>query len=318
MKPKHIKRYLPLTGLFLLAYVLWTCRAGRALTHLRSLHPAYWLLVAAMVVLVLYLKTWRWRSLLVAQGITDLSHSRLLLIYAASFFWGLVTPSHIGELSKIAYLARFGHSANRTLLNSLLDRLFDVVVLVAYGTAGLAFFLYHRPSGGGLTLRWTIGGWTLIAVGTAAVLLIVLLARLRPAWIEHARKLASDTWRELRGARRRYFVLAAAITLLAWGVQLAVYVAVGRALHLGISSAYLVAVVPAASFAAMLPVSVGGLGVREGTVVGLLHLVGVAPDLALAFAGTFIVVNLLNLALGFVGWTLVRHVLPPTQQGTQP
>jgi len=312
MKFGNVKSYLRLTGLVLLVYLLWTCKPVEALRHVAGLHPRYWLLVASMVLTVFLLKALRWRWLLAAQRITGLEWWRLVVIYMASVFWGMITPGHVGELSKIGYLSRFGHRVERTLLNSLLDRLFDVAVLVLYGAVGLAFFVRNKPDGPKLDIGWAANGWLVTAVLVAVGAAIAAVWWIRPGWVDRIRSLALATFAELRAARRRFYLLAACVTLVTWGLQLEVYAAIGRGLRLDVPHVYLLAVIPAATFAAMLPITIAGLGIREGTLVVFLGLAGVQRDLALAFAATFIIVNLMNLAVGFVGWLLVGRVLPQT------
>jgi uncharacterized membrane protein YbhN (UPF0104 family) len=80
--------------------------------------------------------------------------------------------------------------------------------------------------------------------------------------------------------------------LLQFGRVLAALLA-ARALHLDVAFANLLVIVPVAMLVSILPVSIGGLGLREGTMVSLLGMVGVAPAAGLAL-------SVLLLATGFV------------------
>lgn len=321
MNIKKFKWLIKVVGPLLFIWVLWISKPAHVLEHIRTLNRAYWLLVVATVALLVNIKAWRWRFLLAAQGMGDLSWRRLVLIYSAGLFWGMVTPGRLGELAKMGYLSRCGQPIERTLLNSLLDRIFDLIALVLYGLLGLVFFLRRDlPQTTQLDINWT-ASWRLAAIGVTAILATALLIKkLKPKWLNDLSRLARTTWAELRAARRLPFVAAGVVTLIAWAIQLELYAAIGRGYGLGVSHFYLLAVICAATFAAMLPISIAGLGVREGTVVLLLGLVNVKRELAFAFAGTFIVVNLLILVIGFVGWILVERVLPPPkpQKGPEP
>jgi hypothetical protein len=76
------------------------------------------------------------------------------------------------------------------------------------------------------------------------------------------------------------------------GRVLAAFLA-ARALHVDVAFISLLVIVPAALLVSILPVSIGGLGLREGTIVSLLSMLGVAPAAGLA-------VSVLLFAAGFV------------------
>jgi uncharacterized membrane protein YbhN (UPF0104 family) len=314
---KNWKNWLRLLGPLLFVYVLWSCRVDQAWRHMRALPAGCWFLLVVSLLIAHLLKVWRWHWLLSAQRFEKIGCWNLIRIYLASVFWGMVTPGHIGEFSKMAYLRRLGHPIERTLLNSLLDRLFDVIVLMCFGVAGLAFFVRHHGTElSAVPLTWR-HSWIKPVAGVLVLSVMVVLLHLwRPRYLAKGIDLLRASWAELRAARRSHYLMAGLITVMSWTVQLATYVVVGMGMGLQVSPFYLLAVVAAATFSAMLPVSVAGLGVREGVVVLLLSFLGVGRSLALAFAVVFVVVYLLNLSLGFSGVMLVGRLWPVVQEST--
>jgi uncharacterized membrane protein YbhN (UPF0104 family) len=80
------------------------------------------------------------------------------------------------------------------------------------------------------------------------------------------------------------------ISTIAQGLIILTYYLIGRGLGLEISfTTYLVAI-PAVFLAASLPVSIGGLGVREGTLVGLLVAAGANLPLAINLSLVYLMV----------------------------
>ena len=76
--------------------------------------------------------------------------------------------------------------------------------------------------------------------------------------------------------RSRSIPVAVLLSVLIQALQVGLLVAVASRLGLEVPPALLFALAPLASVAAMLPLSVGGLGVREGVLVALLAGTGVA------------------------------------------
>src|SRR5207248_9889553 len=100
---------------------------------------------------------------------------------------------------------------------------------------------------------------------------------------------------------RRAPLAALAVLGVSAAYQLALVVAawtVGHALGLNLGITVLLAFMPAVAMAQVLPISIGGLGLREGALVIFLHPLGVSYEHAIAFG---LLVYGLNLAVSLLG-----------------
>ncbi len=89
---------------------------------------------------------------------------------------------------------------------------------------------------------------------------------------------------------KKRIILAVAISAIGQGLVILTYYLIGRGLGLSLSiTTYLVAI-PAVFLAASLPISIGGLGIREGTLVGMLVAAGANLQLVVNLSLLYLIV----------------------------
>lgn len=178
-----------------------------------------------------------------------------------------------GEIVRVAYLVKAG-GVGRVTLAAIIDRTIDsvvlaVIVIVAARRAGLPPALSGRlPSAGWMAV---------IAVGGAALAIA--------AWTLLQRRVSSESLAAASsGMRRRPAVMLAAASI-SGGIQI---VFVGASVWLAHEAGALTAVGPwflawsAAKLGAILPISLGGIGVREAALVAVLSAYGASADAVVA------------------------------------
>jgi len=218
----------------------------------------------------------RWRELLGAHGMR-LPFSFLLRSYLVGRFVGTFTPSTAGLDAYRAWdVAR--HTGRRGAAAGV------VVTEKLVGLLGLSLAcLLLLPFGGGrLFGDAALAAATVIGLGAAVGLCVLRRPSCLDGWLGRlpatvrdraARLLQAVSARELRAP-----VVARSVSLSLLGHLLtsAVFVATALALGLSTEPMALLVVGNAIVVATLLPVSVGGVGVREGVAVALLGTVGVA------------------------------------------
>jgi uncharacterized protein (TIRG00374 family) len=253
-----------------------------------------WLL--ARVTALRSLSAYRWFVLL-RSGRPELSLMSIVRISFISVFAGTFLPGGVGsEAIRIYGAARASSDLALAFSSAVVERAFGLVALLIMVAAGLSL----GPTGLPEALRtWSIAGLLGVAIGAW-----LMMAR-RPracitSWLAGWPILApvNERLRKLY-ARMDLFAGSSVLTssfllafVLQFGRVLAALLA-ARALHLDVAFANLLVIVPVAMLVSILPVSIGGLGLREGTMVSLLGMVGVAPAAGLAL-------SVLLLATGFV------------------
>ncbi|MBJ75239.1 MAG: hypothetical protein CMN31_28560 [Sandaracinus sp.] len=242
--------------------------------HLAALDPSLLLLALALPALAVLASVRRWQLLLAHEGL-ELPFPTLLGSFLRGRFVGAFTPSTTGlDLYRLVDVARLTGERAKSARVVLVEKLYGLVALALVTFALLPFGLARFFGPAGLALAG--------ALGLASLAGLALLAR--PAWLRALARRAGPL-------RSRATVLADALAtrppdaglvlrlmllgLASHGASAALFVATGLALGVAASPLALLVVGNAIVLATLLPISVGGVGVREGTAVALLALVGV-------------------------------------------
>jgi hypothetical protein len=262
---------------------------------------AGWLVGAvAFSILGLLLSAVRWQRVLVAMELPA-RMGTLLNTYLASQFVSNFLPSTIGgDALRVTRLSAANGESPASFASVVLDRMSGWLILPLLCLAGLAInpTLVHLGRASRLALLISL----ITLAGLAAVLAVAAHPRLGGRLAGHA------SWLRFVGAvhlgldrlRRRP---GAAVGVIAAGIvyQLAMIGAVllaSRALNLDIGPTAMLAFVPVVAIVQVLPLTVGGLGVREGAFVLFLQPLHVAQDKAIALGLLVYATHLLASLLG--------------------
>jgi hypothetical protein len=261
-----------------------------------------WLVGAAVLTLVgIVLSAVRWQRVLEVLDIRE-QLPRLVSHNLAGQFVSNVLPTTIGgDVLRVSRLSRDTGETPGTFASVVLERLTGWLVLPVITVVG---FLVNPG------LRH-LGTATKVALALAVSTLILLVAVLAAAASSRVggRFAARADWRRFAGAihlginQLRSRPGAAFNVLMAgFAYQLTlVLAAVAAAQALGLRAAGLTALLaffPAVLIAQVLPISMAGLGVREGAFVLFLGPLGVAKEEAIALG---LLLYLLNVAVGLLG-----------------
>lgn len=307
---------------------------GAAFACLSRLDPGHALAAAGLVLLTHWVN-----ALKLGLVLPERSARSLFAITLATQAYTLLLPGQIaGEAAKAYRLGvGRGDAADCVVSSVMFDKLTGVAAGLLVTLAGLT----SQTVGFGPAFIWLAGG-ALVGLAAAAAVLgsqragdrLVGLLRggaappaLPPSgvaapWPGAARRWVGDrlgrflaTWRTHARAPRR--VLAS----LTYGVAsqcLAVASVQALALGVGVDVGYgaWCVVIGALTIILLVPVTIGGLGVRELSLVGLLGLLGVARDEALAVA---LLILAFQAAVGLLGLAvdvLTPHDPPPPGAAT--
>ena len=259
----------------------------------------------------------QWYLLLRGQSLA-VSPGQTAATYWVGVFFNNLLPGNIGgDAVRIYDVRRLTGATGRAAAATFMDRfigLFSTCCL-ALGACALVADV-RRP--GLVTLLGTV--WvTLAALLTMGLsrrlgrqvrgFLGLLLPRRLAAGVERLRS-SIAVYREQTG-------LLAAAWAVSLGVQFSrilVYWAAGLAVGLEVGLRYFMGFQPAAAIVAALPISVGGLGVREGVLVELFGGVGVEESLALAASLLGYAAGICASALGGIAFVL-RRTGPRSEPG---
>jgi uncharacterized membrane protein YbhN (UPF0104 family) len=248
---------------------------------------------------------WQWQGLLRGADIR-IPFWKVLSYYHVGLFFNNFLPANVGgDVARVLDASRYGASRATAFSTVLMDRLIGTVAL-----AGLAL-VTTLPAVDHLHL--TMVYLALVAFFAASVGMVwavfhpaVLpaleraLARVGLGGIKPA---LDDIATRLQGFRdqRGLFLRLLAVALVVQISRIFVHVCVARGLGLAIELPYFFLLVPMLAVAVSLPISLNGIGVREGAGIVLFGLVGVgrAGAFGLQFT-TYLVAVAVSLLGGLV------------------
>jgi uncharacterized membrane protein YbhN (UPF0104 family) len=274
-----------------------------------------WLAFAlGLYVVVILIGTWRWRVLLAAQHL-DMSFKSLTGSYLVASFFNNFLPSNIGgDVVRIRDTAKAAKSTTLAGMIVIVARGVGLVGLGFVAACGASVTAWMSPTVGpvgpgilwaGLLTAVAAAGWAVWMPHGVGALLKPLRA-LHQEWVGERIEQLMDALHRFRSAPQALLAGLAA-SILVQGILVGFYAAIAYGLHQSIPLASLAVVVPISFIVQMLPVSVNGLGIREGTFVAYLKLFGVARQSALALSLTSWVVILVFSLSGAVAYLTRRH-----------
>lgn len=292
----------------LIAVLLFRVSPSRLAGELRGIDPA-WIAAAVLVFLASsLLGSIQWHVLLAAGGV-PIPLRRTMSLYLTGLFFNNLLPTNIGgDVFKIYDVSRSGHDPHRVFAVTLLDRVFGItgLCLLAITASAALLALGHR---GPLAL------YLLIFIGCTTPVAVLGLSR---SLSSRLRRILGGIglWgigRRIElvlrhiGAFRDLRELLGRITLLTLAIQflrIASHVAVARALGIVPGPEqllYFYVFVPLLGLIMILPISLNGLGVREGAGVLLFTRIGLLEEQAFLMEFiTYVVMVAVSIAGGFI------------------
>ncbi|MEW6682937.1 MAG: lysylphosphatidylglycerol synthase transmembrane domain-containing protein [Nitrospirota bacterium] len=264
-----------------------------------------WVVAALFLYLALQgLCAWRW--LLLAR-VLDLggTWAQFVRYYYVGMFFNLFLPTGVGgDVYRCYYVARSAADWRRAILSVLADRGvgFGTMCVIA-AVATLTFGRVHLPA----WMAWALGGSVLGVIALAAV---GVTARGPFKAIRTSVPLVVEFFKRPG--------LLAVVTGLSFLLQILVIVVSifnGMALQLDVPVAFYFILIPLIAVATMIPVSLNGLGVREGAFVFFLAQVGVPEAQALSLALLWLGVVIASSLVGGLVWLATPAPPKPVEAG---
>jgi glycosyltransferase 2 family protein len=216
---------------------------------------------------------WKWRVL--AGGLGFEGSPRFFWVnYLGAMFPSLFLPTCVGgDVFRAVALARRGSGVDATV-TVLADRGTGLLALIWIGAVACAAL----PSAQIPALK--AGTFTACALLTAGFILPFFFRPRIPGRGAFGRVL--KYWDQ-----PRLLLVSLAASLVFQGLVGLIYILLGQALGLSVDPRFYFVLCPIVSLAAMLPISLNGLGIREAVLAALFPIAGVSIDRAVAFGLTW-------------------------------
>ena len=270
------------------ALYLILSKAGidKVFANLRAINPWAFAFAVFTYIFATLVSSFRWQMLLPER----FSVRRLFPLYMLGAFFNTFLPGLVGgDAVKIYYLYKETGKGTQALSSVFMDRFVGFTSLMALGIVAYPFGLrYFRGS-------WI--EWVLPLIVLSFVLSSLLIFGLR---LGQRLKVLGSVYDYFHSYLRKPAVIAKTLALsfiVQVSIIFSVYVlALGLGLH--VPFILFLAFIPIITTVATLPISISGIGLREGASVLLLGSVGVEPAMATALSFTMFLASAIGGAPG--------------------
>jgi uncharacterized protein (TIRG00374 family) len=289
----------------LLAVIFFKVPWSELWQNAQRLDPAVWAGVLGAFWLGHGVGVFKWRFN-VNLGNANLRPLDALQCYSAGLFSNLFLPSIVGGDALKAWLAgKVTGRLEAAVFGGLSERLLDTAALLALIVIG------------GLASHTTVDGWprqvilvgSLIAAAGAIVFLPLVLRVKLARWPRKLRRPLGRAMvamrRLLRRPRAAFAVFALSLAIQSWFVLLNYWLGLGIGIDVPLVFWFLA--IPLAKAITLAPISLGGFGLRELALAGILALAGVPKEQGVAVS---LVWQSIVVATGLVGglvWFALGH-----------
>ena len=263
-----------------------------------------WLpLIYALFLLNTTLSAWKWKMLLAADGV-QVTLPRLLSSYLIGTFFNLFLPSSIGGDSyRVVDASRHGGAA-KSFASVFADRLTGFLALAIWGLLFSAIGWSRLPDKRILFLPVLVFG-LMAAMVFALVQRTALVAVWRFLRLDRLSKLDVFLHRFLDSlagyhADRALLANVFGISLFFQMMAIAIIFCISQALAWQVPFIYFCIFVPLITLGEALPISIFGIGVRDGLYVFFFAQAGAGREPALALALVYVLITIVYSLLGGV------------------
>ncbi|HXF59140.1 MAG TPA: lysylphosphatidylglycerol synthase transmembrane domain-containing protein, partial [Candidatus Saccharimonadales bacterium] len=268
-------------------------------------NPGYLCLAAALFLFSGLVGSWLWGRLLRAQGVS-IPYAKAASYYFVGLFFNNFLPSNVGgDITRISDASKHADRMSSVFSATLMERLIGVVA-IGFLAVVASFAALSR-------LHLVAVAWTTLAVFLLAVALFLSIFHRgalefleRPfraigaVRIERALARMLDDLHGFRTEKRALLEAFAASTVVQIS-RIYVHYLVGLALGVEISLSYYFLFVPVLAALVSLPISLNGIGVREGAAVVLFGLAGLTKEQSFAIPFlTYVIAVAISLLGGLI------------------
>lgn len=258
--------------------------------ELAGVNPALAFLGAAILIGRTWIAAWRWRLLLLQKGLR-FGLSPLTRYYFVSRFFNFFLPSTIGgELARGFYVWRAGAGKAEVISSMIVERLLGLASLLLFAPITLAVGAFFVPEPAVRAIVLTVAiGWFVTVAALIIAGGLVAVAHVRLPFLKRVR-LMSDVTRGIGAYSGVPGVLLKGF-LLSVAFQFSGLIGTwcfGLALDDSTGFLYYLVLLPIVWTAGLAPITINGLGVREGLLIYLLGATGMPHAVAGAIALLFL------------------------------
>ena len=298
----------------LMAWIVRRTDLGRVWELAREVPWPWILLFLTSALFGYWINSQRWRILLAAQGVRASTRTLIRSFLVGTFFNQFLPTSIGGDIVRAMDLKPKCGSLTKSLSIIAFDRFLGILVLYVFTCIGILFKLSDLAGG----LVWFLAGFAPVVVGLVWLIrsgdrhLVWLKERISLPLLRKVIEKLSVIQENLAfycsnlGPTLKVLLLAVVLQL----NVIVFYYLIALVYGSGLSLGYFFIMVPIILFGTLMPISINGIGLREGLFVYFFASFGASAEKALAVAWTIFALNLFFGLVGGLVYALRRSTEP--------
>jgi len=293
---KRLKTLLPFIGIGMFIYIVHNIGMKNIGHALSNINP--WLFGTSLVIFIprIILSTYRWKMITDYPGLS-VPLPLLIKINLIGLFYGAITPLWLGDYVRIPYLQRVSNApAGKCASNVIIDQLMELGGLFLLALAGSLFLASRYPY-----LPVIFFGFFFGLAGMA----LYLKEKRRSKRVLQVvynlfipKKMKATMAQEFHAFYAdippvRFLALPLLIGVVSYILFFLQIYIVALSFNLAVPLSDFLLLYPVASIISLLPITVSGLGTREGVLINLFSSYGVARDVTVAISLSGYVITML-------------------------
>ena len=265
---KYLKKFLPLIGIVILIYIIYSLNFEDIKNAFLSINPIYLLLGLTLRIPWILVRTYSWRLILKEHKI-HLGFFRSVKIFLIGFFYCSITPGYIGHLMRAPYVKEeTGEPYGKLFVNVLIDSTLRSIASFIMIIVGAFLVISLFPE-----LFWI----NIVIFAILGLVLFFFIKKERGEKFFHTlikyfipKKFKSDLTRFVDTFYKDFpkvtqLIPPLLLGFVTWSITFTQIYIIVWALGLDIPYLYFILLFPLANMVGTLPISFAGLGLREGT-----------------------------------------------------
>ena len=303
---KNAKKFLPIVGIFIIIYLIYSLDLQEIKSAFLSIHPIYIIISMSLTLPRIIVRNYIWIIIQRQQKI-KLSFLRSFKILLIGYFYGVITPAYVGRFVRIMYIKeRTDDPYGKLFVNTVIEAIVHTSPLYLMILLGALIFLEDIPYLLNIAILWIL---------ILALIIIYFIRKERGEKVFYAliklfipKKLKSnfnkfvDTFYS-DFPKIRYLIAPFLLSFITWVIIFSQFYVFVIALGISIPYFYFLLLFPVANVIGYIPISFAGFGPRELSAVFIFSTLFAASEekiFVVSLLG-FIITDILT---GFYGFLL--------------
>lgn len=298
MKSKMKNFLRALVSVVLLIFLLFYIDVQRIESYTPDIISPAILIALAAAFAQIVLTSWRWQYLLKIVGVT-LPLRLIVRANVVGIISSIVLLNVIGGLAaRVGMLTQKGVEIHSVISTSILEKFVVAIILGIMSLGGLIYLGLEFHIHSNIAFRVVAGSALLIVIALLVANYTIPLLGARPLWLKTQ---LVFTWLEIRAQalNGRAMAVTFGLTAASQALLVVVGVAIAYSTDATISLLECALILPLVALFSSLPISIGGLGLREASAVVLLGALGISSEQALMISVLISIVTLIAACLSF-------------------